>query len=347
MTITLPGTCFDIIEAEDIRCDSYRKFSNSKHFQSICNNYDIFTSWWDSTRIALHNTSCITSQAGKASLLVNTVNYNGYNEYLALFLSSPLVFEPFEIWVLFQAIQECEIDFLDTCSTPNVEISLTAALLSTLRLISRNLNDKYRKELSIMGSELSLNKLELQVQNRESSTGGDFALLLEWRSANGLINICPVVFQAKRTTGLQVDISQSNLNHGKQLDILSRSKCNPAYIFYNCDTQGATTYPRLPAVKKISDIGKDTKWTSSVEDVLSLSVFMLNLMSSNDVFTTKSRREALDEILVGVNELELSNIATFSVDPNAIKEYEFEYRKHLARQKTREEEKNNDSGFRM
>lgn len=347
MTTTLPGTCFNIFEAEDIRQHSYHKLSNSKHFQSICNNYDSFTSWWNSTRVALHNTSCITSQAGKASLILNSINHHGYKEYLSLFLSSPLVFEPFETWVLFQALQECEIDLLDTCSTPNIEISLTAALLSTLKLISKNLQDKYRKELSIMGSELNLKKLELQVQNRESSTGGDFALLLEWRNTNGSINICPIVFQAKRTTGLQVDISQSNVNHGKQLDILSRSKCNPAYIFYNCDTQGVTTYPRLPAVKKISDIDKNTKWTSSVEDVLSLSVFMLNLMSNNKVFTTKSRREALDEILVGVNELELSNIVTFSVDPNAIQEYELEYKRYLARQKTREEENNNDSGFRM
>jgi hypothetical protein len=341
------NSCFTILEVACIQSETYSKAQSNIYYKSISENYNRFPSWWENTKKTLNNASCIATQEGKLSLKLTQQNAPNYDSYLSRFLSSPVVFESFEIWVLMQALQECELKFLEVCSTPNDEPSLTAHLLSTLNSKAESLQDKYVKPLSITGSQLNLKKLELQVQNRESLTGGDFALLLEWKDIRGEIKVCPIVFQAKRTSTAHADISQKNKKHGYQFKTLSRSKCNPAYIFYNCDTQGITTAPRLPTVKSIADIEPMTNSlkTSTVDKALSLSVFILHVMTSNDIFTTKSRKNALHEILVGVNELELSNIVTLSVDPNAIQKYELEYKNYLAKQKAKENNNDIDCGF--
>ncbi len=47
-------------------------------------------------------------------------------------------------------------------------------------------------------------------------------------------------------------------------------------------------------------------------------MFVLDVMSSDEYFVTNSRQVALDAIMVGVDQLELSDIITFSVDPSAL-----------------------------
>ena len=78
-----------------------------------------------------------------------------------------------------------ELAFLDVCSTPNNEVQLSGHLIQLLSSKSQLIQSKYNKYLSGLGADLSVKKLELQVQNREKITGGDFALLFEWKDKDG------------------------------------------------------------------------------------------------------------------------------------------------------------------
>ena len=262
------------------------------------------------------------------------------------YLTCPVSFSSFEVWALIQAAQLAELAFLDVCSTPNNEVQLSGHLIQLLSSKSQLIQSKYNKYLSGLGADLSVKKLELQVQNREKITGGDFALLFEWKDKDGNLNICPVVFQAKRSVAENVDISQRNPDSGLQLAMLSKSKCNPSFIFYNCDSQGVLEEPRLPTVKSVKNIVKNglPSKTNSVEDSLSLSVFLLDVMGGNGYFVTSSRKLALNAILPNVEELELANIITFSVDPRALLVYEREYKEYLLAKLNSAEGYDNEGG---
>ena len=331
MNTNLPGTCFTVIEAGDIQIKTSQNFKNKYVYSSVYEYYQLHSGWWKNTELVLKQSSSIATSTGFASLISIYKNSPYFDKYLSLYLSCPAAFKSFEVWALLQVIQETEFKFLETCSKPNIEISLTSALIQILDCKSELIQAKYSKSLSITGTELSVSKLELQVQNREKRTGGDFALLFEWKDESGAIKICPIVFQAKRVISLDADISQHNKNVGYQFNILSMSKCNPVYIFYNCDSTCNTATPRLPTVKRVSDIKikEEPINTNTIEQVLSFSMFILDIMSSDKYFVTNSRKSALNEILPGVDQLELSNIVTFSVDPSALIQYKKEYKNYL------------------
>lgn len=344
---------FDHDVMEDIRIKTFLNFKHNHFYDSVKEKYIEHQDWWSFTREALNNTTSITSKVGKDLLMYINTQKPTYEIYQLLFLSDPMAFEFFDTWVLLQVIQECEFELLDYCSQENREESITTELSTILTNKSKSLRQKYNEYLSAIDSELSLQKLELQIQNRESKTGGDFALILEWRDGMGGMNICPMIFQAKRAVHIDADISKHHIIYGYQFDVLSKSKCNPAYIFYNCDTQKNIKWPRLPTVKSVSSITNFAPpyKTNVIENTLSLSVYMLQLMSDKRTFKTKSRKEALDQILIGVEESSLKEIVTLSVDPNAIKEYTVEYNKILAQSRLHKKnmkkinDNNNDYGM--
>ncbi|MBV2132770.1 hypothetical protein KRX52_08150 [Pseudomonas sp. MAP12] len=327
MDTLIPGTFLSVLEAGDLRRDAYERVKNLTYYQSILRSYEEFDSWWNRTKGAIKSSSYISTKAGFASLLLNESEPANFDKYHFTHLASVANFYRFDVWTLIQATIIAEIKFLKTCSRPNTEIALTAALIQALQDSAEALNERHRKHLSISGAGVFCGKLERQVQNREQKTGGDFALLLEWIDATGQIVVCPILFQAKRTGSLRADISQSHKRTGSQLEILRRSKCNPAYIFYNCATNAVIETPRLPTVKPVSTViaSEDTLGTSTVEDVLSLSMHLLELISTKHCFVTQSRKEALNTILSSASEKELLEVVSFSVDEGALRQYEAEY----------------------
>lgn len=329
--IALSGVSFGILEADDLWQDLITEFQNEPRSGSVYNCYATHPQLAASTLTALKRSFSIAAGAGQATLMYLNHDKSEFPKYHERYLTCPVSFYSFEVWALIQAAQQAELEFLDVCSTPNNEIQLSGQLIQLLRSKSKKIQKQYNKYLSGLGAQLNVKKLELQVQNRERVTGGDFALLFEWKDKDGHLNICPVVFQAKRSIAVNVDISQGNDSYGLQLSVLSKSECNPSYIFYNCDSQGALSEPRLPTVKSVKDIirkGLPSK-TSSIEDSLSLSVFLLDVIGGNNYFITSSRKLALNAILPGTEELELANIITFSVDPQALLAYEQEYNEYL------------------
>lgn len=332
MATFLPGTFLTVAEAGEVQSGVLNSLESHSNYPSVIKNYEEHQAWWKNTVSVLKGSFSIVTETGYALLYSAYKGNDDFKAYTFLFTSCPASFKSFEIWALYQAAQESELEFLDDCATPNIETALTGIFLKNLKIYSNLVQSKYKKYLSIAGSELNVKKLELQVQNRERDTGGDFALLFEWKDVRNELKICPIIFQAKRVADLDADIGQRNKNTGLQFDLLSRSKANPVYIFYNCNTVGLTENPRLPTVKKAKDIsisGNAYK-TSSVEGVVSFSVFLLDVMSSTSFFSTDSRTVALKEILAGIDDMELSNIVTFSVDPAALLEYQNEYQEILS-----------------
>lgn len=330
--IYLSGVSFGISEVDGLWQGVLSDFASDPRSRSVYNCYVVYPQLAVRALKVLKCSSSIATDAGRYTLIYlgeDKAEFPGYHEN---YLASPASFSSFEVWALIQVAQQAELEFLEVCSTPNNEVQLSGHLIQLLRSKSKTVQAQYNKYLSALGAELNVKKLELQVQNREKITGGDFALLFEWKDHDGKLKICPIVFQAKRSVSIDVDISQENRDSGLQLAVLSKSRCNPSFIFYNCDSKGVVLEPRLPTVKSVGDVvesGLISK-TSSVQDSLSLSMFILDIMIGGEYFVTDSRRSALSAILPGVEELELASIVAFSVDPQALLMYQIEYKKYLA-----------------
>lgn len=330
--IALSGISFGILEADDLWRGVLSEFSKDSRSSSVYECYAKHPKLAEYTLTALKRSFGIAADAGKVTLMYLNHDEAEFPCYHERYLTCPVSFSSFEVWALIQVAQEAELEFLETCSRPNNEVQLTGHLIQLLSSKSKLVQGRYSQYLSKLGAQLNVKKLELQVQKREKITGGDFALLFEWKDSDGKLKVCPVVFQAKRSVGIDVDISQRNHSSGLQLTVLSKSKCNPSYIFYNCDSQGVIPAPRLPTVKRVRDIlsAGVTPKTDSTQKSLSLSMFMLDIMADNAYFVTSSRKEALNAILPGVEELELVSITTFSSDPAALPAYKSVYETYLS-----------------
>lgn len=329
--IELSGVSFGILESDDLWQGVLSKFKKNPWSHLVYSCYAKHPQLADYTLTALKRSFGIAADAGKVTLMYLNHDKRDFPLYHENYLTCPVSFSSFEVWALIQVAQQAELGFLEVCSTPNNEVQLSGHLIQLLRSKSELVQDKYNKYLSGLGAKLNVKKLELQVQRREKIIGGDFALLFEWKDSGGNLKICPVIFQAKRSVSENVDISQENPDSGSQLAVLSKSKCNASFIFYNCDSQDVLAEPRLPTVKSVKNIVREGLpfKTSSVQDSLSLSMFMLDVMGENGYFVTNSRKAALNAILPGVKERELADIITFSVDPEALLEYEREYKEYL------------------
>jgi hypothetical protein len=347
MSVLIPGTCLSILEASDIQFEAHERIAGSRYYRSVLHGYEEFEEWWGRTETAIKASSSVSTSAGLAALILSSQEDNGFDHYHSLHLSSPANFSRFDIWALIHATILAEVRFLRTCSRPNTEVGLTAALIQVLQDSADEVNDRYRKYLSISGAGVFCGKLELQVKNRESTTGGDFGLLLEWIDSTGSVVICPILFQAKRTGGLNADISQSNKKVGPQLKVLSRSKCNPSYIFYNCATNSVIDMPRLPTVKPVATViaSGNTVKCSTVDDALSLSTYLLNLISTQNCFVTRSRKEALTELLDSASEEELLDVISFSVDETALRHYQADYSAYRRAKEPRNKPRNSGDDF--
>ncbi|WP_162621557.1 hypothetical protein [Stutzerimonas frequens] len=330
MKIELLGLSFSVLEADDIHQKVLLEFARDPLSALVYGCYAKYPQLAERTIKALNRSFSMAATYGQVTLSYlhkEGANFPEYNERL---LTCPISFSSFEAWALIQVAQEAEREFLQACLTPNNEVQLTGQLIQLLTLKSKIIQNRYSDYLLDLGAQLNVKKLELQVQNRERETGGDFALLFEWRDIDKNLRVCPVIFQAKRSVGVDVDISQKGSNSESQLAVLSRSKCNPSYIFYNCDSQGSLSEPRLPTVKRVRDVTGTGSRTSSIQDSLSLSIFVLDIMAGNSYFVASSRREALNAILPGVEERELASITTFSSDPSALPNYKSEYALYLS-----------------
>ncbi len=311
---------FTLDECNQEQFSVHNAIENQKNYQSVIQNYLTYDIWWDKTRLVLNACFNIASESGKAGSVLSHkegCSYDGYHRY---FLANPAAFKSFDVWVLYHTIKNVELEFIDRCKTPRNEVALTAKLTEVISTQAKLIQRLYEKHLCLNNSYINLSEVELQVQNREKLVGADIGFLLEWKDEEGNLQICPILLQAKRVVSEIADISQSNNTQGYQFNILKKSKANPVYMFYHCNTQKPTDNPRIVAIKNIDDI-KTTRQpdkTSAVQGVLSMSSFFLEIMNNTNKYTICTNRAvALASILNSLREEELYGIFSFSVDESA------------------------------
>jgi hypothetical protein len=341
------GSSFSMVESSDERMNVINEFEKDKNSSVIANTYNRYPDWWDRTRQVFNSCFSVARGNGQASLVMLSRDKANFKQYHHLFLSNPISMRSFGIWAMYQAVQNAELKLIEQCKTPRTEPSLTGKLTANIDHSASKVQEKYEKHLCLDETVINLSEIELQVQNREKVTGADFALLLEWKDDNGDLQICPIYFQAKRVTGEFGDISQHNESAGYQFHVLRAKKINSVYIFYNCDTQKVNSSPRIATVKNVKNIlvSGDPKRTSTVENVLSLSTYLLDVMvNTNNYKTFSNRVSALSSILNSIQEDELASVFSLSVDAEAKLQYQQAYGQYVAYKNKKENDNNNNRG---
>ncbi|MDH0177302.1 hypothetical protein ACK31Z_22130 [Aeromonas dhakensis] len=341
------GSSFTMMESADERSNVVNEFKKNTCSHVIRDTYNLYPKWWAKTRQVFNSCFDLARDNGQATLVILCREKADFSQYHYLFLSNPVSMKSFGIWAMYQSLQNAELKLIEQCKTPRTEVSLTGKLTANIDHCASIIQKKYEKHLCLDGTHINLGEIELQVQNREKITGADFALLLEWKCDNNALIICPIYFQAKRVTEVEADISQHNENVGYQFHVLQSKKLNSAYIFYNCSTQETNATPRVPAVKNIKDIvvDGDPKKTSSVDNVLSLSTFLLDvIVNTPNYITFNDRASALRSILSNIQENELASVFSLSVDEDAKLRYQEVYNQYVIYKKGLEKSRNNDSG---
>jgi hypothetical protein len=341
MTEFYDGSSFTLEECSKEQFSVYRESENHKNYKSVIENYSIYDNWWENTRQVFNGCFNIASKSGYACSVLSHKERYAYDGYQRQFLANPAAFKSFDIWAIYQTIKNVELDFIDRCKTPRNEEALTAKLTEVISAQAEKIQNKYEKHLYLINSQLNLSEVELQVQNREKGVGADIGFLLEWKDEKGDLKICPLILQAKRISSEMADISQSNKSEGFQFYKLKKSKANPVYMFYHCDTQSHLENPRLITIKNIDkiNVSGEPRNTSGVEDVLSISSFFLEIMSdANKYKIVTDRAQALASILNTVSQSELYGVFSFSIDPESALKYNEEYRKYSTYIKNRSSE---------
>ncbi|MFZ3509630.1 hypothetical protein, partial [Vibrio harveyi] len=341
------GSSFTMMESADERFSVVNDFEKNICSSAISDTYNQYPKWWDKTRQVFNSCFSISRSNGQATLVMLSRDNADFKQYHFLFLSNPTSMKGFGIWAMYQSLQNAELKLIEQCKTPRTETSLTGKLTANIDHCASKVQEKYEEHLCLDGTHINLSEVELQVQNREKVTGADFALLLEWKDDNDDLKICPIYFQAKRVTTVEADISQYNENTGYQFRVLQAKNLNSVYIFYNCSTQKTNSNPRVPAVKNVKDIAVhgEPKKTSAVDDVLSLSTFLLDVMvNTTNYITFKDRGSALRAILSNIQEDELASVFSLSIDEDAKLKYQEAYDQYLIHKQELEEDRKNDSG---
>ncbi|ELL0578816.1 hypothetical protein Q4K74_003695 [Vibrio cholerae] len=341
------GSSFTMIESAYERSNVINEFEKNTCSAVIKNTYSQYPKWWGKTSQVFNSCFGLARKNGQATLVMLCRENADFRKYHHLFLSNPVSMKSFGIWAMYQSLQNAELKLIEQCKTPRTEMSLTGKLTANIDHCASMIQKKYEKHLCLDGAHINLGEVDLQVQNREKITGADFALLLEWKCDNNELIICPIYFQAKRVTTVDADISQYNESAGYQFHVLQSKQLNSAYIFYNCSTQETNATPRIPAVKNIKDIVVygNPKKTSAVDNVLSLSTFLLDvIVNTSEYITFNDRASALGAILSNIQENELASVFSLSVDGDAKLKYQEVYDQYLMYKKGLEESSNDDFG---
>lgn len=254
---------------------------------------------------ALRAVTPLFSQAGfaRAILWSRALQGKGAHDVLEGTLehlyTDPVLIQDKAIWVLAQVLASAQQQFTSiSCVTPTREEMLSGELLSAITSHASNWAEKSEQLLDRANAKLQLGRIDLQIQQREGVTGGDFGLIIEYEK-NGKTVFLPLIFQAKRYEGKTADISQFNESRGYQYDTLSKRKCAAAYLFYENGT--ATINNTIPPLAKLV---QDTKsptvktHTNVDDDSLDFFSFVIKAVSGGREFPTADDEKAALSMII-------------------------------------------------
>ncbi|MBN4095673.1 hypothetical protein [Methylobacterium sp. OT2] len=213
------------------------------------------------------------------------------------------------------------------CRIPVREEILTGLLRGAIGFCLDAINAE-SKFINPNHSRVRIFAADLNVNNRESRTGGDIAFMFDISEDKNRYKIIPVCFQSKRSNpqeGRRQCIRRTNKtdkvgNHQlERLSELAKDNINCAYLFYNNDQDAVIRRPILPVVKTVQDILLDIEQLDvnleiNTSDLASYIVHLINneknvisdAQSLEDAATLLVER-SIDQIVVISSNMDMVN----------------------------------------
>ncbi len=267
----------------------------------------------------------VASDGGRTALIMHR-DERSFDKIFQCVFCLPFTFSEFPLWVLYHACLSAEQAFArEDCRPAKIENAQTQNFLKQLKIACTDWLRQTEEVVGRFNSTVGLSELSLEVQGREQATGGDFAILIEYRKhRDDFPEIIPVVLQSKRfdSTG-RADISQKNDKTGRyQFHNLkeTRKLCPAGYFFFNSSTQSVTKEPHVPAFKDVRDMPMvaapkdDYVWEKSNN----FATFVLHLIATvEDHHRHDDAESALEKIVSNIPLEDLTGIGVVSVELDA------------------------------
>lgn len=258
---------------------------------------------------ALYAIKSLLSKAGVCSSILTSKSmatekksHLSWEEILSRYFNDPVSFENIITWLLYQTLMVAQIDFAkNKCRAPAQENVLVGALDALMTSTAREFNKEYNKIFDEQKMILVMDRMDMSIGGGEQINGADFAIILDIENVsdcsspkkNGGPRFVPLLFQAKKYSGEDADVSQHNENTGYQLDKLTSNKCESAYIFFENDNNRKIDAPKIPMVKSARDVKHPTK-TNVNEDTLDFATYVLKALDRDSEYAfANSRIEAV------------------------------------------------------
>jgi hypothetical protein len=235
-------------------------------------------------------------------------------------LCSSETFKDISLWALFILVEKASFRFSDEfANKKRREEALTYSLIDRVGIEADNYQDIPYEVKKYIPAESGIKYLDLQINRRETKTGGDAVIFVEHRYQNLEYVVIPIVLQAKRYSDGVVDISYKPKDGDYQFFTLRDGKYPSAYLLFENNSEGHQSGFRPPLIKMVDDIEccSVPKTTSALENTQTLGSFILRILRTETKYIYKTPEDAVSSIISEININDIDTIAVFSTVENA------------------------------
>jgi len=289
-------------------------------------------------KIMAKHWSGLFSDAGLATYILQSNDaphlLQNIDTVAANIFADPVAFRDATAWCLLFAARDASLFTQMNCTAPRSESHLSGGLLEALKHSCRHWSSVIDAALERRSTTLTLEFVDHSILGGEQATGGDFAIIAEV-DGRGLPpgttphasdrKIVPLLFQAKRYSRPNADVSQKHHERGFQHTLLGRNPCRSAYIFYENETKNldatkiAAPFP--PLLKDVREVAIPTH-TAVLEDSCDFATFLMTSFADSQLAPrANSPEEALQMIFEKADPAQLCRLAIISSEANAYGKY--------------------------
>lgn len=254
---------------------------------------------------------------------------DGADDYATLtsqFLSLPLSNSNFALWATIMLLEYSSFANAATfAKSRKREEALTADLFGSIRGAAAMISPTLHEIAGRLGQEISLQDLELQIGGRETVTGGDTALFIEWTNLAGEREIIPAILQSKKYLANAFALDHQNGDGQYQFHVLKKRPCQTAYLVFQNNPEKPADALLPPLVKSTSDIPDVKKPTSTParEKAVTIAAYVMRLLQQ----TPQKHRHpdpetAIAKVVEGVAVEELANLVVVSSEFDAVQRFQ-------------------------